>query len=63
MRLLTTKTRRKLEDIISRISKGEKVTLNERIDLNKYSNHIPFIAGKLSRALNNGQQLCNDDIK
>ena len=53
MRMLTTETRRRIEEIIERLSIGESVTLNERIQLRKYSIRIPFIAGKLSQALRN----------
>ncbi len=51
MRILTTETRRKIEEIISRLAKGDLVTLEERIKLKKYSQHIPFIAGKVSQAI------------
>ncbi len=50
-RMLTTDTRKKIEDIIDRIGNGRNVSLKERIQLNKYSKHIPFVAGKLSQAL------------
>ncbi len=51
IRMLTTDTRRRLEGIIDRIANGRHVSLEERIQLKKYSQHIPFIAGKLSQAL------------
>ena len=51
MRMLTTDTRRRIESIIDRIANGQKVSLEERIQLKKYSIHIPFVAGKLSQAL------------
>ncbi len=50
IRMLTTETRRKLEEILDRLSKGDLVTLQERIQLKKYAIHIPFIAGKLTQA-------------
>ena len=50
-RMLTTETRRRIEGIIERLASGHSVTLEERIQLNKYSTHIPFLAGKLSQAL------------
>ncbi|WP_152557485.1 MULTISPECIES: hypothetical protein [unclassified Prochlorococcus] len=49
--MLTTETRRRIEEIIDRLAKGELVTLEERIQLKKYSTHIPFIAGKVNQAL------------
>tara|TARA_Y100001968_G_C19383864_1_gene731764 strand:+ start:226 stop:405 length:180 start_codon:yes stop_codon:yes gene_type:complete len=51
MRLLTTITRRRLESLIERLAQGENVTLEERIELKKYSLYVPYIAGKLNRAL------------
>ncbi len=51
MRLLTTETRRKLECIIQKISLGEEVSLNQRIELQKYCMHIPYLRGKLAQAL------------
>ncbi len=50
-RTLTTDTRRKIEEVISRLAKGGSVSLDERVKLDKYSTYIPFIAGKVSRAL------------
>ncbi|WP_320674779.1 hypothetical protein [Prochlorococcus sp. MIT 1341] len=51
LRMLTNQTRQKLQEILSRLELGDSVTLEERIQLNKYSLHIPFIAGKLAQAL------------
>ena len=51
IRMLTTETRRRLEKILARLSNGETVTLEERIQLKKYATHIPFISGKLTQAL------------
>ncbi len=56
VRMLTTKTRLHLEEIINRLEKGEKVSLKERIQLKKYSIHIPFVAGKISQALRKRSQ-------
>ena len=50
MRKLTTDTRLRLEEIIERLGTGQPVSLEERIQLNKYSLHIPFIAGKVAQA-------------
>ncbi len=51
VRMLTTDTRRRVENIIERIASGEHVTLEERIQLKKYSMHIPFVAGKVAQAI------------
>ena len=51
IRNLTTDTRKRLERIIARLANGEEINLEERINLNKYSIHIPFIARKVSFAL------------
>ncbi len=51
MRMLTTQTRMKVEEVIRRLGRGEVVTLEERIQLQKYALRIPFIAGKLTQAL------------
>ena len=50
-RMLTTETRRRIEEIIERLATGHPVTLEERIQLKKYSIHIPFVAGKINQAL------------
>ena len=52
MRLLTTTTRKRVEEIIDRLSNGEAVSLEERVKLRKYAMHIPFIAKKVRKALN-----------
>ena len=51
MRMLTTKTRIKIESIINRLASGKEVSLEERINLHKYAMHIPFLAGKLNQAM------------
>ena len=51
IRMLTTDTRKRIEEMIDRIANGKHVSLEERIQLNKYSKHIPFVAGKLSQAI------------
>ncbi len=51
VRMLTTETRLKIEEIIHRIENGKEVSLEERIKLRKYALHIPFIAGKVNQAL------------
>ena len=62
VRLLTTATRRRLEEIISRLGKGETVSLEERIQLKKYSIHIPFIARKVTQAIENRKSLDADGL-
>ncbi len=62
VRLLTTKTRRRLEEIIDRIGKGEDVSLKERIQLKKYAVHIPFVAGKLTQAMRRRELLEADGL-
>ncbi len=57
MRMLTTETRRRVEAMIHRLSTGESVTLEERIQLKKYSTYIPFVAGKITQALRNREDL------
>ncbi len=55
--MLSTVTRRKLELIISRISEGEEVSFQERVELHKFSLRYPMIAGKISQALERGEKL------
>ncbi len=62
MRMLTTNTRRRLESIIGKLSNGDGVTLNERIEIQKYSERIPFIAGKIRQALRKRELLENDGL-
>ena len=62
VRLLTTNTRRRLEEIIDRIGKGEDVSLKERIQLEKYAVHIPFVAGKLTEAMRRRELLEADGL-
>ncbi len=50
MLTLTRETRIRLEEIIQRIENDQLVSLEERIQLKKYSLHVPFIAGKLVQA-------------
>ncbi len=51
MRMLTKETRARLQEILTRLANGDEVTLGERIQLQKYSKHIPFIAGLVKQAL------------
>ncbi len=57
MRMLIKETRARLQGIISRLANGSQVTLNERIQLHKYSKHIPFIYEALKQALNKREDL------
>ncbi len=49
--MISTTTRLKLDEILKRISIGEEVELSERLQLHKYANRFPMIAGKLKKAL------------
>ena len=62
MRLLTTKTRLRLEKIIDRLGKGEEVSLDERIQLKKYGAHIPFLARKVAHAIKQRESLEKDGL-
>ena len=48
--MLTTSTRLKIQAILKRISKGESVTLAERIYVNKFAEHDRTVSSWLSRA-------------
>ncbi len=62
IRMLTTKTRQRLEKVLDRLRQGEKVSLEERIQLKKYATHIPFVAGKLTQALRRRESLDRDGL-
>ncbi|WP_320668215.1 hypothetical protein [Prochlorococcus sp. MIT 1307] len=62
VRMLTTETRRRLEEIIERLGKGETVSLKERIQLKKYAIHIPFVAGKVAQAMRRRESLDADGL-
>ncbi len=62
LRMLTTETRRKLEEVLARLGNGETVSLEERIQLKKYATHIPFIAGKLTQALRKRESLDTEEL-
>ena len=49
--MLSTTTRLKLEKLIDRLSNGELVSLEERVNLHKYARRYPMLAGKLHQAL------------
>ena len=59
--MLSTKYRLELTDICCRMitDDGVEVSLEERIQLNKYSKHIPFVAGKLSQAIRRRDTFCD----
>ncbi len=48
--MLSTPTRLKLENLIKRLSDGENVTLEERVELHKYATKFPILAGKIRQA-------------
>ena len=62
VRMLTTETRRRLEEVLERLGNGELVSLEERIQLKKYAVHIPFVAGKLTQALRRRKSLDADGL-
>ncbi len=62
IRMLTTETRLRLEQVLHRLGNGETVSLEERIQLKKYATHIPFVAGKLTQALRRRESLDADGL-
>ena len=62
VRMLTTETRRRIEEVLNRLGAGETVSLEERIQLKKYAIHIPFVAGKLTQALRKREALETDGL-
>ena len=61
-RTLRTDTRRRVEEIIHRLATGEPVSIEERVQLQKYALHIPFVAGQLRRALKHREELEADGL-
>ena len=74
--MLTTSTRVRIQEILSRIAKGDKVTLEERIYINKYASSNQNVSAWLRKAsylqrnmlnnnptdeLLNGLNLCSSD--
>ena len=74
--MLTTSTRVRIQEILTRISKGKEVTLEERIYLNKYASRNQNVNAWLRKATNfqrnniksnpidellNGLDLCSSD--
>ena len=57
VRSLTTVTLNRVKEIIDRLATGEVVSLEERIKLQKYAIHIPFIAAMLSKTTRNRSEL------
>ncbi len=51
--MLTTTTRLKLENIIIRLSEGNQVSLEERLELHKFARRFPVIASKINKNLRN----------
>ncbi len=62
MRMLTTETRNRLQEVLSRLANGHSVTLEERIQLQKYAKHIPFVSGLLLNALRRREELEKDGL-
>ncbi|WP_413440141.1 hypothetical protein [Synechococcus sp. MIT S1220] len=48
--MLSTQTRLRLQNILQRLAAGKTVSLKERIELQKYSDHDPTVAAWLRRA-------------
>ena len=74
--MLTTSARIRIQEILTRISKGNEVTLEERIYINKYASRNQNVCAWLRKALNlqknklhsnpldeliNGLDLCSSD--
>ena len=74
--MLTTSTRIRIQEILTRIANGNKVTLEERIYINKYASRNQNVSGWLRKAshiqrnkfssnpideLINGLDLCSSD--
>tara|TARA_Y100001968_G_C18791978_1_gene451596 strand:- start:117 stop:419 length:303 start_codon:yes stop_codon:yes gene_type:complete len=74
--MLTTSTRLRIQEILTRIAKGKEVTLNERIYINKYASNNQNVSAWLRKAsylqrnklipnateeLLNGLDLCSSD--
>ena len=49
MRYLTSLTKQRLKEIVNKLNNTEKVTLSERILLNKYASRIPYINTLIKR--------------
>lgn len=54
---LNTVTLNRVKEIVDRLANGEVVSLAERIKLQKYAIHVPFIALMLSKAIQNRSEL------
>tara|TARA_Y100001968_G_C19356510_1_gene717469 strand:- start:933 stop:1235 length:303 start_codon:yes stop_codon:yes gene_type:complete len=48
--MLTTSTRLRIQEILTRLAKGNKVTLQERIYINKYASRYQIVSTWLRRA-------------
>ena len=74
--MLTTSTRLRIQEILTRIAKGKEVNLNERIYINKYASNNQNVSAWLRKAsylqrnklipnateeLLNGLDLCSSD--
>ena len=74
--MLTTSSRLRIQEILTRIAKGEEVSLQERIYINKYATRDPNVSAWLRKAshiqqnkplsnsidkLLNGLDLCSSD--
>ena len=57
--MLTTSSRLRIQEILSRLSKGDQVTLEERIYINKYASRNQNVSTWLRRA---SRKLLNKEI-
>ena len=49
--MLSTQTRLRLDVLIERLSKGDVMSFEERVQLHKFARRYPMVAGKLHQAL------------
>tara|TARA_Y100001968_G_C18782370_1_gene447286 strand:- start:21 stop:323 length:303 start_codon:yes stop_codon:yes gene_type:complete len=59
--MLTTSSRIKIQEILTRLSRGNKVTLKERIYINKYASRDQNVSNWLRKASKLQQQKINSD--
>ena len=59
--MLTTSTRLRIQEILIRLSKGVKVTLQERIYISKYASRYPNVSAWLRKASNRQQNKCSSN--
>ena len=60
--MLTTQTRLRLQSILKRLAADQTVSLKERIELQKYSDHDPTVGAWLCRAKIQQRRRNGDDV-